>query len=180
MVLVLHKSVDVVSSQHRLLIEGDPILAVCVKQLHIDPCTDRLHLSVLLNHVHLVRTGSTLQVTHGNIRVTAIDYVIVISYLQIGTSPILPILWVVNLAEVDNGAYRIANETRRIDQVATTFVQDDVTLSNVLQRPKNAPIGIKGILCHGICVTLTVGGEHVLARRRERTKHHAQQQHAYN
>ena len=162
MILVCDEFVYVLGCKHRLLIERNPVLAVSIEQLHVYPSTDRLHLSILLEHVLLVRACSANRIAHGKISITTIDDVIIVAYIQISTCTIFPVLGIIYFTKVNNRCNGITYITRCIDQIATTFIKDDVTLCYVLQRLEYAPIGIQGILCHGVCVTLTVGREHVL------------------
>ena len=145
---VRHKGIDVVGSQHRLCVERNITWAIGIKQLHIDPSTDGKHLRILPEHTLLLRSDCAGRIAHGNICITAIDDVVIIANLQIGACTVLPIFRVFNITEIDNGANGIAHERRRIDQIATTLIQDDVTLANILQRLENTPVRIQNVVSY--------------------------------
>ena len=153
--------VDSVGGEERFRIERN--LAISVNQLHIHPSTDSLHLRVLTNHILAVSAGSAEGVAHGNISVTAVDYMIVIADAQIFACTILILVLVAILTEVQNGGDGIAHMAGALHEVRTALIEYHVALCNVLQRLHNAPVRVQRIACHLVGMALAVGRKHVLA-----------------
>ena len=141
--------VDVVGGKHRLGVEGHTVRTVGIEDLHVDPCTNGLHLSVLLDHVLAVGACGEARVAHGDVSVATIDDVIVVANLQVSTCTILVLLGGGAHTEAQNRSDGIADGTF-FHQIAAALVEDDIALGHVLQRLENTPIGVEGVLGYGV------------------------------
>ena len=180
LLVALYKVVDLIGGKQRLGVEGH--FAVGVYKLHVHPCADCHYLSILTQHVAASLAGWYLSgcIAHSYVGITAVDYVVVVTYLQVSACSVLVLVLVSVLTEIDDGRNGVADVRGTIYQVAAALIENHISFCHILQRLYDTPIGVQGILCHFIGVAFTVWGQHILAWRINHTQCHAADKQAYN
>ena len=117
------------------------------------------------------------EVAVGQVCIAGVDDVIVVA------NPVIGIRFIHRArVEGQDGIDGVLNELCTIHQIATTFTEDDIALSNVLQAAEDTPVGIEGVRCQvaGFDVAVHLTRQHIFAGREGETRYDCEKENRNN